>query len=104
MPDPVVRNSPVLYSVPLHFMQEYVCFATGDLLIPEVVRTVAERQDRYQVQCSRDLQQLDDLLSLSVSITKRYRQRGRDEVESQLGYDEAIPCVPGTGIYHTICS
>ena len=32
MPDPVVRNSPALYSVPLHFMQEYVCFATGDLL------------------------------------------------------------------------
>ena len=32
MPDPVVRNSPVLYSVPLHFMQEYGCFATGDLL------------------------------------------------------------------------
>ena len=24
MPDPVVRNSPALYSVPLHFMQEYV--------------------------------------------------------------------------------
>ena len=32
MPDPVVRNSPALYSVPLHFMQEYVCFATVDLL------------------------------------------------------------------------
>ena len=76
----------------------------GSTSAPEVVRTVAERQDRYQVQCSRDLQQLDDLLSLSVSITKRYRQRGRDEVESQLGYDEAIPCVPGTGIYHTISS
>ena len=32
MPDPVVRNSPALYSVPLHLMQEYVCFATVDLL------------------------------------------------------------------------
>jgi hypothetical protein len=32
MPDPVVRNSPALYSVPLHFMQEYVCFAIVDLL------------------------------------------------------------------------
>ena len=31
-PDPVVRNSPALYSVPLHFMQEYVCFVTVDLL------------------------------------------------------------------------
>ena len=32
MPDPVVLNSPALYSVPLHFMQEYVCFSTVDLL------------------------------------------------------------------------
>ena len=32
MPDPVVRSSPSLCSVPLHFMQEYVRFATVDLL------------------------------------------------------------------------
>ena len=32
MPDPVVRSSPSLYSVPLHFMQENVLFATVVLL------------------------------------------------------------------------
>ena len=32
MPDPVALNFPTLYSVPLHLMQEYGCFATGDLL------------------------------------------------------------------------
>jgi hypothetical protein len=34
MPEPVLRNSPAVYSVPLHFMQEYDCFTISNLLIP----------------------------------------------------------------------
>jgi hypothetical protein len=34
MPEPVLRNSPALYSVPLHFIQEYDGFAISNLPIP----------------------------------------------------------------------
>ena len=59
MPDPVVRNSPALYSVPLHFMQEYVCFATVDLLsVYWLVRGLCHHAHSTPVQPARMLELL----------------------------------------------
>ena len=64
MPDPVVRNSPALYSVPLHFMQEYVCFATVGLLsVYRPVRGLCRHIHSTPVQPSRMLELLQPLVS-----------------------------------------
>ena len=64
MPDPVVRNSPALYSVPLHFMQEYVCFATVDLLsVYRPVRGLCRHIHSTPVQPARMLELLQPLVS-----------------------------------------
>ena len=64
MPDPVVRNSPALYSVPLHFMQEYVCFATVDLLsVYWLVRGLGHHAHSTPVQPARMLELLQPLVS-----------------------------------------
>ena len=64
MPDPVVRNSPSLYSVPLHFMQEYVCFATVDLLsVYRPVRELCRHTQSTPVQPARMLELLQPLVS-----------------------------------------
>ena len=64
MPDPVVRNSPALYSVPLHFMQEYVCFATVDLLsVYRPVRGLCHHTHSTPVQPARMLELLEPYVS-----------------------------------------
>ena len=64
MPDPVVRSSPSLCSVPLHFMQEYVRFATVDLLdVYRPVRGLCRHIHSTPVQPARMLELLQPLVS-----------------------------------------